>query len=170
MRNHIDVYTNKNMDTSKLLQEKCLFYNKTVKDVIYECLEREGVVAHPNDIDCENYLEKEFKQYKSIEDFAFEYSKDKLKDKINSLFKDPNNVPPFLINAIIDDYFTIGFGLHDFQDDMYSYGGIQTPKHCFIKNIENINYYLRDILDPPIYFLDNDYENLKEKLRKYLSK
>lgn len=155
------------MDTSKLLQEQCLFHNKTVKDVIYECLEREGILAHPDDIDCENYLEKEFKQYKSVEDFAFEYSKDKLKNQINSLFKDPNNVPKYLIDAIIDDYFTMGWGNHEFAVEMENYGVIASTNCCFVKNIEDINYYLVDILDTPIYL--DDYENLKTKLRNYLS-
>ena len=156
------------MNFEKILKETCLYSRKTVKDIIYECSEREGILTSPDDIDCEIYLEKEFKSYKSIEDFAFEYSKDRLKDKIDFLFKDPNNVPIFLIDAIIDDYFTIGWSIHDYAADMKNYGIIEAHNYCFVKNIKDINYYLEDILDTPIY-LDN-YENLKVKLRNYLSK
>ena len=50
---------------------------------------------------------------------------------------------------------------------MNNYGIIEITNCCFIKNIKDINYYLCDILDIPTY-LEN-YDNLKVKLREYLS-
>lgn len=157
----------KDMNTEQILKQNVYYTDKSVKDLIYECLDRENVVKSPNDLDCENYFEQNFAIYPSKKEFAFGISKDNIEAEIERLFKTPNDVPWYLIKAIIDDFFTIGFGIHGFDIITENYKAIETEEGYYVINIEDLTYDISDVLDYVNAYI-TDYEELVTRIKDYL--
>ena len=96
-------------NTNEILKEKPYYYGyDTVKDIIVDCLKEEGLISEENidEADCEAYFEEHFVVYKSHEEFVIEVSLPILEDKIINTFITPKTTPSFLIEALIDDFFS----------------------------------------------------------------
>lgn len=162
------------MTTNEILKEKpynCRY--NTVKDIITDCLKEEGLIISEENIDeedCEIYFEEYFIIYESKEEFIIETALPILEDKINNIFRSPETTPSFLIEALIDDFFTIGFSDHGFQDYISrSYMQIETENGYYAIYIDDLDYDLSDILDYIDVHIDN-YEYIKSKLMNLLEK
>jgi hypothetical protein len=137
-----------------------------------DCLKRKGIISEENidEINCELYFETNFIAYKSHEEFIIETSLPILEDEINNIFISPKTTPSFLIEALIDDFFTIGFGEHIFQDYISrNYMQIKTENGYYVIYVDNLNYDLSGILDYVDVYIDN-YEHVKSELMNLLKK
>ena len=159
------------MNLEKILKEKP--YNcgyNTVKDIIVDCLKKEGLISE-EDIDesnCEIYFESHFDIYKSHEEFIIETVLPILKDEINNIFTSPKTTPSFLIEALVDDFFTIGFGEHEFQDYISrSYMEIETKNGYYAIYTDDLEYDLGGILNYVDVYIDN-YDHVKNELMNLL--
>lgn len=159
------------MNLEKILKEKP--YNcgyNTVKDIILDCIREEGLIEDINEIDCETYFEAHFNIYESRKEFIIETSLPILEDEINNIFISPKTTPSFLIKALIDDFFTIGFGKHGFQDYISrSYMEIKTENGYYTIYTDDLEYDLSDVLDYIDVYID-DYDHVKNELMNLLKK
>ena len=159
------------MTTNKILKEKP--YNcgyNTVKDIIVDCLREEGFTSKEdiNETDCEIYFESHFNIYKSREEFIIETALPILEDEINNIFTSPKTTPFFLIEALVDDFFTIGFSEHGFQDYISrSYMEIETKNGYYAIYTDDLEYDLSGILDYIDVYIDN-YDHVKNELMNLL--
>ena len=159
------------MNSEKILKEEpydCRY--NTIKDIMVDCLKEEGLISEENidENDCELYFETHFIVYKSHEEFIIETSLPILKDKINNIFISPKTTPSFLVEALIDDFFTIGFGEHVFQDYISeSYMQIETENGYYAIYTDDLEYDLSGILDYIDVYIDN-YEYVKNELMNLL--
>ena len=159
---------------NKILEEEPYYYNKydTIKDIIIDCLKKEEIVPEESidESDCEIYFESNFNIYKSKEDFIIETALPLLEDEIINIFISPKTTPSFLIEALIDNFFTIGFGEHIFQDYISkNYMQIETENGYYVIYVDDLEYDLSDILDYVDTYID-DYEYVKSKLMNLLKK
>ena len=158
---------------NKILKEKPYYcgYN-TIKDIMVDCLKKEGIIPEEiiDETDCELYFETHFIVYKSYEEFIIETSLPILEDEINNIFISPKTTPSFLIEALIDDFFTIGFGEHVFQDYISrSYMQIKTENGYYVIYTDDLEYDLSGILDYIDVYIDN-YDHVKNELMNLLKK
>lgn len=159
---------------NKILKEKP--YNcgyNTIKDIMVDCLKKEGLIISEENIneeDCESYFESYFDVYKSHEEFIIATALPLLEDKIINIFISPKTTPSFLIEALIDDFFTIGFGEHGFQDYISrSYMQIETENGYYVIYTDDLDYDLSDILNYINVYID-DYDHVKNELMNLLKK
>lgn len=161
------------MTIEKILKERpCHYEYDTIKDIIVDCIKEEGIISKENidETDCEIYFEEHFIVYKSHEDFIIETALPLLEDEIINIFISPKTTPSFLIEALIDDFFTIGFGEHIFQDYISrNYMQIETENGYYVIYVDNLNYDLSGILDYIDVYIDN-YEHVKNELMNLLKK
>lgn len=159
------------MNSEKILKEKPYYYEyDTIKDIIVDCIKEEGIISKENidETDCEIYFETHFIIYKSHEEFVIETALPLLEDEIINIFISPKTTPSFLIEALIDDFFTIGFSEHIFQDYVSrSYMQIKTENGYYVIYVDNLNYDLGGILDYIDVYIDN-YEYVKNELMNLL--
>lgn len=159
------------MNVEEILKEEP--YNceyNTIKDIIVDCLKEEGLISEENidEADCKAYFKEHFDVYKSYEEFVIEVSLPILEDEIINIFITPKTTPSFLIKALIDDFFTIGFGEHVFQDYISrSYMQIETKNGYYVIYIDDLKYDLSGILDYVDTYI-NDYEYVENKLMNLL--
>lgn len=160
------------MITNEILKEEpydCRY--DTIKDIMVDCIKEEGLIISEENIDendCELYFETHFIVYKSHEEFIIETSLPILEDKINNIFISPKTTPSFLIEALIDDFFTIGFGEHEFQDyTSRSYMQIETENGYYVIYTDDLEYDLGGILDYVDVYID-DYDYVKNELMNLL--
>ena len=158
---------------NKILEEKPYHYEyNTIKDIIVDCLKKEGIISE-RCIDkniCEMYFKTHFIVYKSYEEFVIETALSILEDKIINTFISPKTTPSFLIEALIDDFFTVGFGYHIFQDYISrAYMYIETENGYYVIYTDDLEYDLSDILDYINVYIDN-YDYVKSKLMNLLKK
>ena len=91
-----------------------------------------------------------------------------LEDEINNIFTSPKTTPSFLIEALVDDFFTIGFSEHGFQDYISrSYMEIETKNGYYAIYTDDLEYDLSGILDYIDVYIDN-YEYVKNELMNLL--
>ena len=153
------------MKTSNLLAEH--------KDVILQCIEREGLVKNPDIKACRNFVRTNFKEYKSKVDFAYEFSLEDIRSKINDIFKDIEHTPEFLLDAFLDDYFCFGFVIHDFSaliTDLYQ---LEIEGGFYVINSKNLGYKINDLMEqcaPMGFYEDGEYKLLITKIKNSLLK
>jgi UDP-2,3-diacylglucosamine pyrophosphatase LpxH len=93
-----------------------------------------------------------------------------LEDEIINIFLTPKTTPSFLIEALIDNFFTIGFGEHVLQNYISrNYMKIETENGYYVIYVDDLEYNLGDILDHVDTYID-DYEYVKNKLLMNLLK
>lgn len=140
--------------------------NDELNELLRKCIEREGIIKSPNDIDLEIYLEQNFRAYNSSLDFYKEKAAERFKELLPSVFV---NCKDITIRPIVE-YYIRYYLSPQFSKDCFDYYLYSNGCRCirmrngkiYITYTKDNNYYLDDILDvtPSMPYEYDEFESL----------